>query len=227
MNFTYDNNGNIYITKDNNYYMITINKNDDIELEKVLRSNQNGEPDISNVLLSNQNGEPNISDLNKINKQNILHIKTIENAIAELDENDDDEEKDKFNDIYDKYNSYIYNPEQRFYQDDDTEQSDDDYDYVNFVEKERQIKLYSSSIIKQTDFSFDIPIYEILIISGDIGTNNLIFRTKIINDQALYRLTLYTSGVILLNIIGTKIIKFIINQDTLEISKDHYQNINS
>jgi hypothetical protein len=55
--------------------------------------------------------------------------------------------------------------------------------------------------------------------------SNLVFRTNIQNDQALYRLTVYTTGIILLNIIGTKIIKYVINPDTLEIKKDHYQNI--
>ena len=57
--------------------------------------------------------------------------------------------------------------------------------------------------------------------------SNIVFRTNIQNDQALYRLTIYTSGIILLNIIGTKITKYIINLDTLEIKKDFYQNIKS
>ena len=209
MNFTYDINGNMYITKDDEHYMITINKENNIELEKVL----------------NKNYSNNISNTKKINKQNALHIKTIENAIDELDEDDNDEDREKFNDIYDKYHTYIYNPEQRFYHDDDPDESEDDHDYVNFAEKERQIKLYSDNIILQTDFSFDIPIYEALVIYGDIGTNNLVFRSEIVNDQALYRLTFYTSGIVLLNIIGTQIVKFTINLETLEIIKEHYKNI--
>ena len=215
MNIQYDINGNIYIFKDNDYYFININNEDSIELEKVINKN-------------------NITDNNikikKINRQNDLHIKTIENAIAELDDYDDDEDKDKFNDIYDKYHSYIYNPEQRFYHDEtdnsDTNNSDDDHEYTSFVEKDRNIKFYSElNKIIQTNFSFDIPMYETIIIDGDIGTNNIIFRTEIINDQALYRLTIYTSGIILLNIIGTKIIKFLINKDTLKIIKENYQYI--
>ena len=214
MNFVYDVNGNIYISKNDEYYLININKNDDIELEKII----------------NKYNDNTKIELKKINKQNSLHIKTIENAIEELEEYDNDDDKDKFNDIYDKYNSYIYNPEQRFYHDDEEENNEDDYDYASFVEKERMIKLYASSasnIINQTDFSFDIPVYESLIIHGDIGMSNLIFRSQIQNDQALYRLTIYTTGIILLNIIGTKITKYIINPDTLEIKKDFYQNIKS
>lgn len=214
MNFVYDVNGNIYVFKNNEYYLININKNDDIELEKII----------------NKYNDNTKIELKKINKQNSLHIKTIENAIEELEEYDNDDDKDKFNDIYDKYNSYIYNPEQRFYHDDEEENNEDDYDYASFVEKERMIKLYASSasnIINQTDFSFDIPVYESLIIHGDIGMSNLIFRSQIQNDQALYRLTIYTTGIILLNIIGTKITKYIINPDTLEIKKDFYQNIKS
>ena len=214
MNLVYDVNGNIYISKNDEYYLININKNDDIELEKII----------------NKYNDNTKIELKKINKQNSLHIKTIENAIEELEEYDNDDDKDKFNDIYDKYNSYIYNPEQRFYHDDEKENNEDDYDYTSFVEKDRIIKLYASSasnIINQTDFSFDIPVYESLIIHGDIGMSNLIFRSQIQNDQALYRLTIYTTGIILLNIIGTKITKYIINPDTLEIKKDFYQNIKS
>jgi hypothetical protein len=217
MNFVYDINGNIYINKDDEYYLINIDKNDNIELEKVINKNINTDTQI---------------ELNKINKQNALHIKSIENAIEELEEYDDDDEKDKFNDIYDKYNSYIYNPEQRFYYDDDNFSDEEDYDYTTFIGKERTIKLYASdtntsisNIINKTYFSFDVPIYESLIIQGDIGMSNLIFRTQIQNDQALYRLTIYTSGVILLNIIGTKITKYIIDPNTFNIKKDFHKNI--
>ena len=214
MNLAYDGNGNIYVFKNDDYYLININKDDDIELEKII----------------NKHNDSTKIELNKINKQNSLHIKTIENAIEELEEYDNDDDKDKFNDIYDKYNSYIYNPEQRFYHDDDDNDDEEDYDYTSFIEKERTIKLYAiaiSNIINKTDFSFDIPVYESLIIQGDIGMSNLVFRTQIQNDQSLYRLTIYTSGIILLNIIGTKITKYIINPDTLEIKKDFYQNIKS
>lgn len=220
MNLAYDTNGNIYVFKNADYYLININKDDDIELEKII--NKHNVDNTTKI------------ELKKINKQNSLHIKTIENAIEELEEYDNDDDKDKFNDIYDKYNSYIYNPEQRFYHDEDDDIDEDidedDYDYASFVEKERTIKLYAistSNIINQTDFSFDIPVYESLVIHGDIGMSNIVFRTNIQNDQALYRLTIYTSGIILLNIIGTKITKYIINLDTLEIKKDFYQDIRS
>jgi hypothetical protein len=214
MNLAHDRNGNIFVFKNDEYYLININKDDDIELEKII----------------NKHNDNTKIELKKINKQNSLHIKTIENAIEELEEYDNDDDKDKFNDIYNKYNSYIYNPEQRFYHEDDEENEDDDYDYTSFIENERIIKLYASvtsNIINKTDFLFDIPVYESLIIQGDIGTSNLVFRTQIQNDQSLYRLTIYTSGIILLNIIGTKITKYIINPDTLEIKKDFYQNIKS
>jgi hypothetical protein len=216
MNFVSDTNGNIYVSKDDEYYLIGINKTDDIEFEKVINK------------INKINVEENKISEQKINKQNSLHIKSIENAIQELEENDDDEEKDKFNDIYDKYNSYIYNPEQRFYHDEQNndEEYDEDYDYTSFNEIERSIKLYTSSKkISYVDFIFDIPLYEVLIIDGDIGSTNLVFRTEIQNDQALYRLTIYTKGIILLNIIGTKIVKFIINPNSLEIKKDFHQNI--
>ena len=201
----YDQNGNIFIQKDNKYYLLDINKDDEISLEEIINSN----------IINNFD-----NTLNKqINKQNILHIRAIENAINELEEESDDE-KDDFNDIYNKYNSYKYNPEQRFYHDEIyDENSDDD------INTDRNINLYGTSeLLKKVNTNFDIPSYETLIINGDLNNTNLIFRTEIQNDQALYRITIYLNnninGFILLNIIGTKIIKFSINFNTLEIKKE-------
>lgn len=214
----YDNNGNLYLLKNDVLYTFDINKNDEIELFKINKQN----------IKFNQN---KIDDINikykPIFKQNILHIKSIENAIQELNEENNDDEKDKFNDIYDKYNTYLYNPEQRYYHENDDDinenhTTDDEYD-TTF--DKRKIKFFGNinNLIK--DICFDIPIYEILLIDGNEFSNNLIFRTEIINDQTLYRITIFTSGIILLNIIGTKINKYSFNFNNLEINKIETANI--
>ena len=198
---SYDENGNIFIQNDDKYYLLGINKDDEISLEEIINSN----------IINNFD-----KTLNKqINKQNILHIRAIENAINELEEESDDEKND-FNDIYNKYNSYKYNPEQRFYHDEDYEENSDDD-----INTDRSINLYGvSELIKKVNTNFDIPSYETLIINGDLNNTNLIFRTEIQNDQALYRITIYLNnnidGFIMLNIIG----KFSINFNTLEIKKE-------
>lgn len=214
----YDNNGNLYLLKNDELYTFDINKDYEIELFKINKQN----------IKFNQE-QSNFYDIKykTIFKQNILHIKSIENAIQELNEENNDDEKDKFNDIYDKYNTYLYNPEQRYYHENDDDIDENhttDNEYDTTFDK-RKIKFFGNinNLIK--DICFDIPIYEILLIDGNEFSNNLIFRTEIINDQALYRITIFTSGIIMLNIIGTKINKYSFNFNNLEINKIESVNI--
>ena len=215
----YDHNGNIYFLKNDDLYTINIDKDDELELYKINKQN----------IEFNQKKTDDIDIKYKpIFKQNILHIKSIENAIQELNEENNDDEKDKFNDIYDKYNTYLYNPEQRYYhEEDDVDEQDYNMDdeYDTTFDK-RNIKFFGTmteNIIK--DICFDIPEYEILVIDGNEFSNNLMFRTEIVNDQALYRITIFTSGTIMFNIIGTKINKYSFNFDNLEIKKVESANI--
>ena len=215
----YDHNGNLYFLKNDDLYTINIDKDDELELYKINKQN----------IEFNQKKTDDIDIKYKpIFKQNILHIKSIENAIQELNEENNDDEKDKFNDIYDKYNTYLYNPEQRYYhEEDDVDEQDYNMDdeYDTTFDK-RNIKFFGTmteNIIK--DICFDIPEYEILVIDGNEFSNNLMFRTEIVNDQALYRITIFTSGTIMFNIIGTKINKYSFNFDNLEIKKVESANI--
>ena len=211
----YDNNGNLYLSNNNDLYTIDINKDNELELYKINKQN---------IEFNQKKTDDTHIKYKTIFKQNILHIKSIENAIQELNEENNDDEKDKFNDIYDKYNTYLYNPEQRYYH----EQNDDDIDNENDITDDefdttfdkRKIKFFGNiteNLIK--DICFDIPEYEVLIIDGNEFSNNLMFRTEIVNDQALYRITIFTSGTIMFNIIGTKINKYSFNFDNLEIKK--------
>ena len=191
----FDEAGNIYLDKDDKIYMFEIDKDNKITLFEV-----------------NQNKITKKSDNNiykKINKQNALHIKTVENAIEEVEEMSD-EEREQYADIAEEYDLYKYNPEKRYYHDEtyiiDSEDNDD----------ERHIQIYDNyNKLIQISSDFDIPSFETLIINGNENSNNLIFRTEIINDQPLYRITIYTTGIILLNIIGTKIVRFVFDYDKL------------
>jgi len=207
--FGYDNNGNIYFIKSNEFYRIDINKNDHIELIKL--------KNLSNILSEK-------IEYKKINKQNMLHIKSIENALCELEDiTDDEDEKEKFSDIYEQSEDYKYNPEKRYFHSEDNNYNSDSDD----IYEERKIILYENindKIIK-ININNDIPSFETLIINGNTKSNDLIFRTEIINDQPLYRITIFTdisenNASILLNIIGTRIIKFNLNYISLKITKE-------
>jgi len=201
--FGYDNNGNIYVIKDEKIYMFEIDKDDKISLFEIN----------SNKITINLN--TNNITYNKINKQNALHIKSIENAIDEMEEMSD-EEKEQYTDIAEQYDMYKYHPEKRYYKEDvKINNSNDDYlddEFYDFYDEERCIEIYENNneLIKISS-EFDIPSFETLIINGDENSTDLIFRTQIINDQPLYRITIYSSGTIYLNIIGTKIVQFVLN----------------
>jgi len=206
--FGYDNNGNIYIIKLGEYYRIDIDKNDLIELIKLNNKHNIIEKKI---------------EYKKINKQNMLHIKSIENALCELEDmtDDDEDDKEKFADIYEQSEDYRFNPEKKYFH-----SENNIYDSENDMENDRNIIIYENvnDIINKLNLDNDIPSYEALIINGNTKSNDLIFRTEIINDQPLYRITVFTNieqntGQIILNIIGTRIVKFNINYQTLEITK--------
>jgi hypothetical protein len=223
MNFIrYDINGNLYLKKDDDIYMVDINKDDEIIFEKINKNNFK-----LNTNLTEFNKKKN----KPIFKQNVLHIKTIENAIKELNEENDDDEKDKFDDIYDKYKSYMYNPEQRYYHDNWSDNGSDN-ESDNKSDEDKIIKGYGGyeeGLID--DIYFDIPSYEILIIddinfmSGNQLTNNLVYRTEILNDQALYRITIHSSGIIYLNIIGSKINTYKYDISNMSIAKINTDNV--
>jgi hypothetical protein len=189
--FGYDQSGNVYIFKDDDVYTFDVSRDYTLELFKV-NKNKIEIKDSKYIC-------------KKINKQNALHIKSIENAIDEIDEMSD-EEQDNFKNIKYTYNEYKYNPEKKYYHSEEyILESDDD---------ERQIQIYNQSdqSIRSIHTDFDIPSYETLIINGNVNSNDLIFRTEIINDQPLYRITIHTSGVIFFNIIGSQIKKIIVEE---------------
>jgi len=207
--FGYDNNGNIYFIKSNEFYRIDINKNDNIELIKL--------KNLSNILSEK-------IEYKKINKQNMLHIKSIENALCELEDiTDDEDEKEKFSDIYEQSEDYKYNPEKRYFH-----SEENNYNYeTDDIDENRKIILYENinDKISKINLDNDIPSFETLIINGNTKSNDLIFRTEIINDQPLYRITIFTNitentALLVLNIIGTKFIKFNLNYTNLEITKE-------
>lgn len=206
--FGYDNNGNIYFIKSHDIYRIDIDKNDLIELIKL--------NNLDNIIT-------NKIDYKKINKQNMLHIKSIENALGELEDiTDDEDEKERFTEIYEQSEDYKYNPEKRYFH-----SEENNYDSESDDILDRKIILYENvnDKISKLNLDNDIPSFETLIINGNTKSNDLIFRTEIINDQPLYRITIFTNitqstALMILNIIGTKFIKFNLNYTSLEITKE-------
>ncbi len=200
--FEFDTNGNIYIKKNDEYYILNIDKDDnicfDIIRNKIL--NYDTINRINNI--DHMQGKPS-----KLTK---LHYKSMEKAVDEIDVNIDLEDyaEDDVQEIANTYNDIKINPEYIAYEN-NTYELDECYndDEDNYFE-------IFTNVIKNSILLYDPPFFETLIYLGD----SLVFRTQLINNQPFYRISIYDNK-IQLNIIGTKIKYYVLNTDTLEINK--------
>ena len=207
----FDVNGNLYIKKDDNIYMFCINSTDDVILEKIINKD--------NTFKMYEN----ISDINdklkKAQKENKLHMKSMNEAINEINKNDlEDFDESQIQDISDTYNEFVHNPEYQYYNQDEQEFSDEDC-YDDDVQNKFNFHYVRFDSINKSELFFDPPCYEFLVLDGTPLNSQLVIRSQLINNQPFYRLSFYTNGHIELNIIGTKINSYILNLDSIEINK--------
>lgn len=198
MDFEYDNNGNLLIKKDEEYFMINIDRNDDICFEKIYNKIYNDIPAKFNKI-----------DNNILNK---LHMKSMEEAANEIDENLDLEDfsEDQIQEIAETYNEIKINPEYQSYKNYDYELDSECYDN----EESNQFEIFTNTI-KNSSLIYEPPSFETILYK-----NNMVqLRTQIINNQPFYRISIHTDGRIYLNIIGTKIKIYSFDSNTMEIKK--------
>ncbi len=208
----FDQNGNLYVKKDDEIYMICINASDDLFLEKIINKTNN--------LIKNYDNISSIeSKLKKAQKENKLHMKSMNEAINEIDKNDvEDFDEAQIQDIVDTYNEFTHNPEYKYYNQDEQEFSDEDC-YDDDIQNKFNFHYVRFESINKSELLFDPPCYEFLILDGTPQNSQLVFRSQLLNNQPFYRLSFYTNGYIELNIIGTKINSYILNFNTMEINK--------
>lgn len=215
--FTFDSNGNIYFEYNNDSYMIYINRDDQIDFEKINKKE---------IIQTIDSIESNTVKLNsekydKIEKKNKLQVKAIESAIEEFDTNEEFTKLKDDDDYMQQFGDYIYNPELKYYDEiiendnDDSDEEDEpilagidirednEEDNVKYND-EYKIKIYGD--LKKSKYSFSYSNYEVILIEGDLSSTNVIFRTQ--HQLPSYRLTIFTKGYCILNIIGTKIVTF-------------------
>lgn len=168
-------------------YLLMIDNKNNLELLKINK----------NLLFDKNN---NIK-YNKIIKTDCIYglkNKTIDYIENNLDT--DEINEDEQNDI----NNFIYYPEDKYYKTEDIDIIDDDNCYFDFF-----------GTCNCSDIKLDTALYDTIIINGGLSSTNVLFRSKLINDLAIYRITIYTDGFIKLNIVGTKIITYKLDNLTL------------
>ena len=205
----YDNNGNLYITNkvSKDIFMFSIDSTDNICLEL-----------IKNKIYDDVTFTKSIK---KTPKENQLHMNTMKEAINEIDSNDLEEfDEHQLQEISNTYNEFVHNPEYKYYNQEEEEELTDDDCYDDNVENKFNFYNVNFNNINKSELIYDPPYYEFLILDGTPLNSQLVFRSQLMNNQSFYRISLYTNGKIELNIIGTKIISYNIDFDTLEIDKD-------
>lgn len=220
---SFDTGGNVYFSPyndSNNLHEIIITNKDELMCEKYVNYND-GYPN------NDSNNDPNSDSDN--DSDNHLDNKIIigklvpfaDNATLrgsiikqKKDEQDDmendpnaDYDEDDYEDVLKKtyyeedteYNEYI----------DDNEDEDDDDDKIyvqtsfSFSSDHKKIKQHEINNLV-TDREEILALYDTLVYEGDPSDASLIFKTKLLNDAAIYRLCIYTSGDIKFRPIGSR-----------------------
>ncbi len=203
--FEYDSNGNILIKKNNEYYMLGIDREDDICFEKI------------HNLIYNENQKKTKSIHTDIG--NKLHIKSMEEAVNEIDHNIDlqDYGEDQIQEIADTYNEIKINPEYQYYKNESYELDNECYN----DDEPNEFEIYTNSIIN-SNLQYEPPSFETIIYKQ----NKVELRTQLLNNQPFYRINIHLEGKIQLNIIGTKIKSYDFDMNTLDIKKVDENSIN-
>ncbi len=196
--FEYDSNGNIFIKKDNEYYMLEINKDDDVCFEKIY-----------NLIYNNDLVKVNKLDTNILNK---LHVKSMEEATNEIDQNLDLEDfsEDQIQEIADTYNEIKINPEYQYYKNESYELDNECYN----DDEPNEFEIFTNTI-QNSNLIYEPPFFETILYKQ----NKVELRTQLLNNQPFYRINIHLEGKIQLNIIGTKIKLYTFDMNTLEIKK--------
>lgn len=210
-NIEYDINGNLYILNKSldEIYMVCIDSTDNIFLEL-----------IKNKIYDDHTKE---KEIKKTPKENQLHMNTIKEALNEIDTNNlEDYDENQLQEISDTYNEFVHNPEYKYYNQDNPENNSDDDSNDDLDDIENKFNFYNVSFnnINKSKLIYEPPYYEFLILNGTPLNSQLVFRSQLMNNQSFYRISLYSNGHIELNVIGTKILSYTINSDTLEINKN-------
>jgi len=195
-----DSNGNLYI----NNFWVYINKDDNIDFLK-----------INNLSFDNPKNTQKIS--NQLFKAKMIN-EEIDNVLNAGEGNNFIDEDDQNNVAF-----FINNPETKYvnYYD----RIDNDF-YDNNINNSYYM-IFGEYKLAKNNLNFDNSNYEAYFIDSKLNTP--IFYTQIINDNAYYRISVYTNNTIKLNLIGTMIKTFSINIEndtiTAEIINTHYVNL--
>ena len=196
INCSFDRCGNLYfslLNEPEKIYDISVNKDNSLSLDIYSPLEENDDVDIE-VGVDVDTEELAIGELRPVKGGNTLKGKVIED-IEKDDERDSESEDDN-----------------RLIEDVEREYFSENRDYIEYIyEGKNRNKVYFSFNLVSNEDSEKIifdrekihALYDTIVYDGSPSENNLIMKTTLVNDLALYRLCLYTSGEISFRAIGS------------------------
>lgn len=189
-NIEHDVNGNIYIKNNENLFTFLITNENKLELEQI------------NVKLHSTNDNSLHHDFASRALKHSLKLKTINEIIIDSSNEElDFEENEK-----ELIKKYVYMPEEKLYDTNEHLNEEDLSDDEIQVYCEPKYVFHGDC--QECIIQMDESIYDTIIIDGKLTSTFVIFSSILSGDTQSYRITIYTSGYILLNIIGSKILTY-------------------
>lgn len=188
----YDNNGNIFMKLKDTWYWLTIDKNNNLDFVEI-----------------DYDALTPVASTHQLIKKKIKHVYTTDslkakakqNLFDELEEHDSDD--DGGDEEYRMYKDNLkYYPEEKHYyfapeEEIETEDLDEQIFYVS--------SLTDEPCIKKLDRQFDsMSLYDTFVIDSAKGNSNIIFTLES-NEKSAYRITIHSTNLFILNIVGSAI----------------------
>jgi hypothetical protein len=162
----YDKNGNIYLLFHDKYFMVIIDRHDDLGLDEI---------DVTR--LSKTEEKIIVNEITHTYNEKSLKSKVVNSLKKDLP----------------------YFPESKFYYTEYDKQEDDEYEDDRII-----ISKFGEEIIKSLDcYSEVASCHDTIIIDDKVNSGNVIFTMENLNAQG-YRITINTTGMFILNCIGTR-----------------------
>lgn len=189
--FYHDVSGNLYMKIQNKYFVLMISASDDIEWIEV--DNYENLPTVENSII--------YSDIKNTYEKNSLKGK-VTSELDEQNNNEDDEYVDEDGYIQNKHKVY---PEEKLYtkEENNDENVDEDYEQFELQNHYKFSKFGNEAIIKCLDRSLEVLAnYDTFIMNNN---TSYVLTTLQAIEKSEYRVSLFVSGKMLLNVVGTKL----------------------
>ena len=190
----YDVKGNMFVLFNDKYYKIYIDKNDNLTLE----------------LINNIGNLYDISDVDyKFNSiKHTFDPSSLKGKILNEIDNTDNVSEESFDDDNNDYNNnkinLKYYPEDKYYYtENNADNCSDDEQFPDGEDAIFNISNFNEmSYVEQLYKTFDSPsIYDTIIIDNKLSDNSIVFTLEC-DTKLPYRLTINTSGLFMLNLVG-------------------------